>query len=106
MKKIQLFLTVILLSGLMNCYTGQVGNPSGTLFINKGQNGFSGTSYSGKDRQGEACAMTILALIATGDASIQKAANKAEITKISSVTHNTKQNMFITQEVCTVVRGQ
>lgn len=106
MRLIRLMISALVLLGLTNCYTGQVGNPSGTMFINKGVNGFSGTSYDGKDREGEACATSVLALFAFGDASIQKAANKASITKITSVSHDTKQNMFITQDVCTVVRGQ
>jgi hypothetical protein len=106
MKK-SLFLLIAVLGMISsNCYTGQFGNPSGTVFINKGNNGFSGTSFDPKDRQSEACATSVLALFAFGDASIQKAANKAGITKITSVSHDTKQNMFVIQDVCTVVRGQ
>lgn len=103
---IQFLVTLAVGFTLSNCYTGQYGNPSGTLFLNKGNNGFSGSSYSSKDKVGEACATSILALIAVGDASIQKAARKADITKISSVSHNTKMNMFVVQDICTEVRGQ
>ena len=103
---INLIITIVVAFGLSNCYSGQYGNPAQTMFINKGVNGFSGTSFNGKDRTGEACITSIFALFAIGDGSIQKAARMADITKISSISHDTKQNMFFTQDICTVVRGQ
>jgi len=106
MVRLSIILPISLLAGLLNCYTGQIGNPSNTIFINKGNNGFSGTSFDAQDREGEACVTSIFALFAFGDASIQAAANKADIRTITSVSHDTKQNMFIMQDVCTVVRGR
>lgn len=107
MKWLSFLVMIAILSiSLSSCYTAQYGNPSITLFYNAGINGFSGNSANLKDRQGEACAISVLALLAIGDASIQKAAGKAGITKISNVTHQTKMNLFVVQEVCTIVRGQ
>lgn len=90
---------------LANCITVQYGNPSGTSVVNKGNNGFSGSSFDPKELEGEACATSFFALFALGDASIQRAANKADIKNITSVSIDTKQNWLFYQDVCTVVRG-
>lgn len=106
MKNLKInFFAIVVISLFANCYTAQIGIPSNTYFGNKGISGFSGVSVSASDKEGEACATTILALISTGDASIQKAASKVGITKITSVSHETKANVF-SQDVCTQVRGQ
>ena len=90
----------------LNCYTAQFGNPSNTYFVNKGVHGMSAVEYNPKDRVGEACVTNIFAMVAFGNASVEAAATRAGITKISSVDHETKFNYFFLQDVCTVVRGQ
>jgi len=105
MRKIQFVFLLVSLT-FINCYTAQVGNPSLTYFLNKGTSGFSGTKNDAGDKMGEACATsTFLMFFAYGDASIQKAASAGGITKISSVSHETKMGHFF-QDVCTIVRGQ
>ncbi|MDX1959486.1 MAG: TRL domain-containing protein [Leptospiraceae bacterium] len=105
MNKI-IFILITLSVIVMNCVTSQVGNPSNTLFLNKGTNGFSGVKYDPTDKTGEACVTSIfLAFIAYGDASIQEAAASGGITKINSVSHQTYMGNFF-QETCTVVRGK
>ena len=57
-----------------------------------------------KDKEGKACARSILALIAEGDASIDAAARNGGITNVTSVDHETTWTL-IYGKVCTIVRG-
>ena len=56
-------------------------------------------------KEGKACAQSILALVAQGDASIRAAARAGGITKIDSVDHYSRNMMGIMAEFCTIVRG-
>jgi TRL-like protein family len=56
-------------------------------------------------REGQACAKTILGLVATGDASIEAAMKAGGITKISVVDHHSTSTLGIIAEFCTIVRG-
>jgi hypothetical protein len=53
-----LLLLSIYLAIFINCITRQIGNPSNTIFINKGINGFSGMKAEASDKVGEACAFS------------------------------------------------
>jgi hypothetical protein len=57
------------------------------------------------DRSGEACATSILGLIATGDASIETARKNAGISKISAVDMSGSSILGIYAKYCTVVYG-
>ncbi len=63
----------------------------------------AGTKVGAKE--GKACAQTILALVAQGDASIRAAARAGGITKIDSVDHYSRNMLGIMAEFCTIVRG-
>ncbi len=56
-------------------------------------------------KEGQACAQSIMGLVATGDASIKAAAKNGGITQINSVDHYTRNVMGIMGEFCTIVRG-
>jgi hypothetical protein len=56
-------------------------------------------------KEGKACAQSILALVAQGDASIKAAAQAGGITKIGSVDHYSRNLLGIVAEFCTIVRG-
>jgi len=56
-------------------------------------------------KEGKACAQAILGLVATGDASIQAAAQAGGIKNISTIDHSTKNILGILGEYCTIVRG-
>jgi hypothetical protein len=56
-------------------------------------------------KEGQACAQSVLGLVATGDASIKEAARDGAITKIDSVDHYTRNILGILGEFCTIVRG-
>ena len=55
-------------------------------------------------KEGKACATSILALVSSGDASIEAAAKAGGITKVMSVEHHTKWTLLF-GEYCTIVRG-
>lgn len=56
-------------------------------------------------KEGVSCAQSVLALVATGDASIKEAARDGAITKIESVDHYSRSILGVMAEFCTIVRG-
>ena len=61
---------------------------------------------SGKQgtKTGKACATSVLALVASGDASIEAAAAEGGIKTVTSVDHETKWTLLF-GEYCTIVHG-
>ena len=57
-------------------------------------------------KTGEACATSILSLIATGDASIEAAKKAGGITKVASVDWKANSILGLYGNYCTVVTGQ
>jgi len=57
-------------------------------------------------REGKACAQSILALFATGDASIEAAKRAGGIQEVASVDHHSTSILGIYGEFCTIVRGK
>lgn len=55
-------------------------------------------------KTGRACATSVLALFASGDASIEAAAKDGGITNVTSVDHESKWTLLI-GEYCTIVHG-
>jgi TRL-like protein family len=55
-------------------------------------------------KEGRACARSLLGLFATGDASIQSAAEAGGISKIDSVDHHSSWTL-VAGSFCTIVRG-
>ena len=58
------------------------------------------------DKMGESCAMSLLGIIAIGDASIETARKNGRISKITSVDTNYTQILGLYASNCTVVRGK
>ena len=56
-------------------------------------------------KTGKACATSILAMVATGDASLEKAKANGGITQVAVVDHSTKNILGIWGEYCTIVKG-
>ena len=56
-------------------------------------------------KTGKACATSILAMVATGDASLETAKANGGITQISHVDHSSKNILGIFGEYCTIVKG-
>ena len=65
----------------------------------------SATSNHSGNRVGEACAVQILGLVATGDASIEAARRNGGITAISTVDQTLNSYLFFYAKTCTIVRG-
>lgn len=57
-------------------------------------------------KSGEACAQSILGLVAFGDASIETAKKNAGITTVSTVDHATLNVLYFYGQYCTVVYGE
>lgn len=64
------------------------------------------TSNQAGNRVGEACANSILGLVATGDASIEAARRNGGITMISSVDEKASNILGVYATYCTIVRGR
>ncbi|MCM2278015.1 MAG: TRL-like family protein [Oligoflexia bacterium] len=70
------------------------------------QAGRAVTSNQSGNRIGEACASSILGLIATGDASVESARRNGAITLIASVDETYQSYFIFYSKFCTVVRGR
>lgn len=57
-------------------------------------------------RTGEACAQSVLGLVAVGDASIHAAKRNGQITNVATVDHKTTNVAYFFGQFCTVVRGE
>ncbi len=75
------------------------------MFYTGLQSGLAATPQAGP-KWGEACASSILGLIATGDASIEAARRNGGITSISTVDEKVSSILGIYATYCTVVRGK
>jgi len=67
--------------------------------------GNQGTDGPAATKTGKACATSILAMVATGDASQEKAMANGGITQITYVDHTAKSILGIWGEYCTIVNG-
>ena len=56
-------------------------------------------------KTGKACAQSYLAMVATGDASVQAAKANGGITQVAEVDHSAKNILGIFGEFCTIVKG-
>ena len=78
---------------------------AGSLYMNvKGP--IAPTTATATDKQGTACASTILGLVASGDASVDAAKKKAGITEVSSVDHSSFNVLGIYGKFCSIVTGK
>jgi hypothetical protein len=64
------------------------------------------SSNQAGNRVGQACASSILSIIATGDASVEAARRAGGITLITSVDGQSSNILFFYSKYCTIVRGR
>ncbi|MCX7811020.1 MAG: TRL-like family protein [Leptospiraceae bacterium] len=102
MKKTLTFFTLSMLLFALNCATPGFG-PNGGLFTSAK----IGTYGTGKpaSKTGEACASSILGLVAIGDASVEAAKSQGGINDVSYVDYQTFSILGLYAKLCTVVRG-
>jgi hypothetical protein len=102
MKKTLTFFTLSMLLLALNCATPGFG-PDGALFTSAK----IGTYGTGKpaSKTGEACASSILGLVAIGDASVEAAKSQGGINDVSYVDYQIFSVLGLYARLCTVVRG-
>lgn len=70
------------------------------------QDSVQATSNQTGNRVGEACASSILGLVAFGDATIESARRNGGITMISSVDEHMSNILGVYSKYCTIARGR
>jgi hypothetical protein len=83
-----------------------VASPAVGLFYTDTKFGDTATTSTAATKEGRACATSILALFATGDASIDAAKRNGGITEVSFVDHTAKNVLGVFGEFCTIVKGR
>ena len=102
---------IILVTGLISLAiavstTGCAVSPvSGAINVAKWDGAISNPGVA-TQKTGEACAQSILGLVAFGDASIETAKKNAGITKVATVDHQTTNILYFYGQYCTVVYGE
>jgi hypothetical protein len=90
--------------GLNGCLP--VATPAIGILYTEVKYGDLATTSTASAKEGKACAQSIMALVATGDASIAAAKAAGGITEVSYVDHYAKSTLGIIGEWCTIVRGK
>jgi hypothetical protein len=104
MKKLVLLLGMAAGIAISGCAVTGPGLVNGTIY-----SGYSLGSAVGAGtgtKSGEACAMSILGILALGDGSIESAKKDGGITQVASVDHTVFSILGIYGNVCTKVTGQ
>ena len=83
-----------------------VASPVLGVIYTEAKYGDTATTESGANKEGKACARSILGLVAEGDASIAAAKANGGITQVSSIDHTARNIVGIIGEWCTVVKGR
>lgn len=103
LKKISLCLVCAFAIFSVGCATARA--PLTGVFYTATQSGLAATPQAGP-KWGEACASSILGMVATGDASIEAARRNGGITSIASVDEKASSILGIYATYCTIVRGK
>lgn len=101
MKKSLLFLLIFSFFLLTNCGPGF--GPSGLIYTST-KIAVSALSTGGS-KTGKSCARSFLTILSLGDASVNTAAKKAEITSIQAIDYEGLSVFFFYAELCAVVKG-
>ena len=107
MKNIaRLVIGALMLGTLGGCAMASGGDAGvfATIYTGYKSSGHLGTGTGNKT--GEACASSILGIIATGDASVSAAMDAGKITQIHHVDHSIMNILGIYASTCTEVVGQ
>lgn len=81
--------------------------PLAGILYSLGESGLVATANPSGNRMGESCMVSILGLVAIGDASIESARRNGGITQITSVDERTTHILgFVYSKFCTAVRGK
>jgi len=105
MKKsyLALSLLAIIATSVAGC-AGAASPLVGGIFTNVNY-GDTATPAASANKEGKACASSILGFVATGDASVAAAKVSGGITTVASVDHSAFSVLSIYAEWCTIVKG-
>ncbi len=105
MKKLSFILAAIIL--LSSCARTQSG-VSGGLFVTSWKDTVSGAVDNSVtvDKQGEACAINVLNLVAIGDSSLEAAKKIGRIEKVAFADTTYLNILGLFQQGCTVAKGK
>ncbi|TGL86629.1 TRL-like family protein [Leptospira congkakensis] len=105
MKKVLLLPLVFF---LFHCLSVQIGNPSVTIFQNKGQEGWysPGKLPLPNDRFVESCTTNYFGLVSVGNASLDYIPRNTRLKEIHSLDHYYKNQYFFFQELCLRITGR
>lgn len=92
-------------AALSGCATGMSRNGFGILFTDV-KDSVNASSNTGGTKRGTACGKNILALVSTGDMSIDAAKKNGNITKVSSVDYSQYSILGVYLETCAIVTGE
>ena len=106
MMKPLLRLTAVIVgvAGISGCVA--VATPAVGVLFTDVKYGDTATTSTSASKEGKACAQSILAMVATGDASIAAAKANGGITEVSFVDHTAHSILGIVGEWCTIVKGK
>lgn len=88
------------------CASFSMGVPLNGFLFNGVSTGIAATSNQAGNRVGEACASSILGLVAMGDSTIETARRNGGITLITSVDNSFTSILGLYASYCTHVRGR
>jgi hypothetical protein len=104
MKKTTLLANVVIAFSMLGCAMAQ--SPvNGFLYSDVKHSGGATEAYGGSAR-GEACASSILGLIANGDASIDTAKKNGMVMQVTAVDHTSSNILGFYAKYCTIVYGK
>lgn len=91
-----------------HCLSIQIGNPSVTLFQNKGQEGWysPGKVPLATDSFVESCTTNYFGLVSLGNASLEYIPRNSRPKEIHSLDHYYKNQYFFFQELCLRITGR
>lgn len=90
------------------CFSFQIGNPSVTIFQNKGQEGWfsPGKPPQPTDTFVESCTTNYFGLVSLGNASLEYIHRQSRPKEIHSLDHYYKKQYFFFQELCLRITGR
>ncbi len=106
MKRLGVLVVLLLSISLTSCAFIQTPSTVPGFLFSDVKTAGEATSNTGSSKSGSAEAMSILGWVATGDASIEAAAKKANITKIHHVDYHTWGILGIFGRLTTTVYGE
>lgn len=96
--------TGLVAMAMLGCATAQ--SPVNGLLWQDVKGGVMATEAYGGTAKGEACASSILGIVATGDASINTAKKNGGIVQVVAIDHTSNNILGFYAKYCTVVYGK